>query len=117
MRGVQVLGQGGQVLGKGIQVLGQGVQEPGYSMLPSTVLMCTNIFTISSGVSSGSGSSDTGSNGDKCESPTPSATPSHGSSNTVKRRPDSNRPGTRPRHLKPKKDIYKNNNNNSNGEI
>merc|ERR1712117_656029 len=52
------------------------------------------------------GSSDTASNEDKCDSPTPSATPSCGSSNTVKRRPES-RSTPRPRHLKPKKDIYK----------
>ena len=32
------LPKGGQVLGKGIHVLGQGVQEPGYGMLPSTVI-------------------------------------------------------------------------------
>ena len=61
-------------------------------------------------MSSGSGSSDNGDNNDKCESPTPSGTPSQGSSNKVKRRPD-NRSTTRPRHLKAKKDIYKNNTN------
>ena len=65
-------------------------------------------YHIFSGVSSGSGSSDTASNEDKCDSPTPSATPSCGSSNTVKRRPES-RSTPRPRHLKPKKDIYKSN--------
>ena len=64
-----------------------------------------------SGVSSGSGSSDTASNEDKSESPTPSGAHSTGSSNTVKRRPDT-RSSARPRHLKPKKEIYKN----SNGE-
>ena len=39
----------------------------------------------------------------------PPATPSHGSSNTVKRRPESGAGArvTRPRHLKQKKDIYK----------
>jgi len=68
------------------------------------------VLHSSSGVSSGSGSSDNGDNNDKCESPTPSGTPSQGSSNTVKRRPD-NRSTTRPRHLKAKKDIYKNNTN------
>ena len=77
-----------------------------------------------SGVSSGSGSSDTASGSDdKCESPTPSgehhiksgiflifmfspaATASHGSSNTVKRRPEAGGARvTRPRHLKQKKD-------------
>ena len=62
-------------------------------------------------MSSGSGSSDTGSTEDKSESPTPSAAHSTGSSNTVKRRPDT-RNTARPRHLKPKKEIYKN----SNGE-
>ena len=71
-------------------------------------------------MSSGSGSSDTASGSEeKCESPTPSATPSaaasHGSSNTVKRRGGEgghaprHGPATRPRHLKPKKDIYKQN--------
>ena len=60
-------------------------------------------------MSSGSGSSDTASNEDKSESPTPSAAHSTGSSNTVKRRPE-NRNTTRPRHLKPKKEIYKNSN-------
>merc|ERR1719205_321974 len=64
------------------------------------------VLHSSSGVSSGSASSDTASNEDKCDSPTPSATPSCGSSNTVKRRPES-RSTPRPRHLKPKKDIYK----------
>lgn len=64
------------------------------------------VLHSSSGVSSGSASSDTASNEDKCDSPTPSATPSCGSSNTVKRRPES-RTTPRPRHLKPKKDIYK----------
>ena len=39
MRGTQVLGQGTQVSGQGAQVSGQGTQEPGYSMLPSTVVM------------------------------------------------------------------------------
>ena len=62
-------------------------------------------------MSSGSGSSDTASNEDKSESPTPSGAHSTGSSNTVKRRPDT-RSSARPRHLKPKKEIYKN----SNGE-
>merc|ERR1719350_2130932 len=64
------------------------------------------VLHSSSGVSSGSGSSDTASGSDdKCESPTPSATASHGSSNTVKRRPEAGGGRvTRPRHLKQKKD-------------
>ena len=67
-------------------------------------------------MSSGSGSSDTGSTADKSESPTsptPSTAHSTGSSNTVKRRPDTARTTTRPRHLKPKKEIYKNSNGNT----
>ena len=69
----------------------------------------SRLFSFS-GVSSGSGSSDNGDNNDKCESPTPSGTQSQGSSNTDKRRPET-RSNTRPRHLKPKKDIYKNSTN------
>jgi len=65
------------------------------------------VLHSSSGVSSGSGSSDTASNEDKTESPL-SPAPSVGSSATVKRRPGEVRPAAaRPRHLKPKKEVFK----------
>jgi hypothetical protein len=57
-----------------------------------------------SGVSSGSGSSDTASNEDKSE-----VVPSSPSTSTSgKRRTEARTAGSRPRHLKPKKDIFKN---------
>ena len=67
------------------------------------------VLHSSSGVSSGSGSSDTASNEDKTEG-RHSPSPSCGSSATVKRRPGDARVGgsSRPlRHLKPKKELFK----------
>ena len=64
------------------------------------------VLHSSSGVSSGSGSSDTASNEDKTEHGRHSPSPSCGSSATVKRRQAQG--SSRPlRHLKPKKELFK----------